>query len=85
MGAIISQYTEKGIVLYFGNLLHFFTSDGIARIPSMHYNGAGDWLKPIECILDNALIMSVFVLSELATCSIFQPNNRLHFSVRIED
>jgi hypothetical protein len=35
----------------------------------MHYNGAGDWLKPIECIQDKALIISLFVLSELATCS----------------
>jgi hypothetical protein len=35
----------------------------------MHHNGAGNWLKPIECIQDNALIMSVFVPSELATCS----------------
>jgi hypothetical protein len=51
-------------------LLHLFTSDGTARIPSMHYNGAGDWLKPIECIQDKALIISVFVPLELATCSI---------------
>jgi hypothetical protein len=34
----------------------------------MHYDGAGDWLKPIECIQDNALIISVFIPSELATC-----------------
>jgi hypothetical protein len=39
----------------------------------MHYNGAGDELKPIECIQDNELIISVFVLSELATCNIWQP------------
>jgi hypothetical protein len=32
----------------------------------MHYNG---WLNPIECIQDNALIISVFVPSELATYS----------------
>jgi hypothetical protein len=38
----------------------------------MHYNGAGDWLKPIECIQDNAPIISVFVPSELATCSKLQ-------------
>jgi hypothetical protein len=38
----------------------------------MHYHGAGDWLKPVEGIQDNALMMSVFVVfvpSELATCS----------------
>jgi hypothetical protein len=35
----------------------------------MHYNSADDWLKPIECIQDKALIISVVVLSELATCS----------------
>jgi hypothetical protein len=35
----------------------------------MYYNGVGDWLKPIEGIQDNALIISMFVLSELATCS----------------
>jgi hypothetical protein len=34
----------------------------------MHYNGAGDWLKSIEYIQDNALVISVFVPS-LATCS----------------
>jgi hypothetical protein len=50
-------------------VLHLFTSDRTTRIPSMHYNGAGDELKPIECIQDNALIISVFVPSELATCS----------------
>jgi hypothetical protein len=50
-------------------ILHLFTSDGTARISSMHYNGAGDWLKPTECIQDKALIISVFVPSELATCS----------------
>jgi hypothetical protein len=35
----------------------------------MHYNSAGDWLKRIECIQNKALIISVFVPSELATCS----------------
>jgi hypothetical protein len=53
-------------------ILHLFTSDGTARIPSMSYHGAGDWLKPVEGIQDNALMMSVFVVfvpSELATCS----------------
>jgi hypothetical protein len=38
----------------------------------MHYNGAGAWLKPVESIQDNALIISVFVPSELATCSMMQ-------------
>jgi hypothetical protein len=51
-----------------GLVLHLFTSDRTARIPSMHYNGTGDGLKPIERIQDNAIIMSVFVPSELATC-----------------
>jgi hypothetical protein len=37
----------------------------------MNYDGAGDWLKPIECIQDNALIISVFILSELATCQLY--------------
>jgi hypothetical protein len=50
-------------------ILHLFTSGGTARILSMHYNSTGDWLKPIECIQDRALIISIFVLSELATCS----------------
>jgi hypothetical protein len=50
-------------------LPHLFTSDGTARIPSMYSNGAGDWLKLIEGIQDNALIISVFIPSELATCS----------------
>jgi hypothetical protein len=36
----------------------------------MNYDSAGDWLKLIECIQDKALIISVFVLLELATCSI---------------
>jgi hypothetical protein len=54
-------------------VLHLLTSDRTARIPSMHYNDAGDELRPVECIQDNALIMSVFVLSELATCNIWQP------------
>jgi hypothetical protein len=44
----------------------------------MHYNNAGDWLKPIDCIQDNALIISVVVLSELATCSIRISNFKLH-------
>jgi hypothetical protein len=35
----------------------------------MHYNSAGDQLKSIECIQDKALIISVVVPSELATCS----------------
>jgi hypothetical protein len=35
----------------------------------MHYNSAGGWLKPVECIQDKALIISVVVPSELATCS----------------
>jgi hypothetical protein len=56
-----------------GYVPHLFTPDGTARISSMHYNGAGDWLKPIESMQDNALIiiviMSVFVPPELATCS----------------
>jgi hypothetical protein len=52
-------------------VLHLFISDGTARIPSMNYDGAGDWLKPIECIQDNALIISVFILSELATCQLY--------------
>jgi hypothetical protein len=38
----------------------FFTSDRIARIPLMHYVGAGDGLKFIEGIQDNAFIVSVF-------------------------
>jgi hypothetical protein len=50
-------------------ILHLFTSDGTARILPMHYNSTGDWLTLIECIQDKALIISVFVLSELATCS----------------
>jgi hypothetical protein len=50
-------------------ILHLFTSDRTARIPSMFYKSVGDWLNPIEYIQDNVLIISVFVLSELATCS----------------
>jgi hypothetical protein len=37
---------------------------------SMHYKGAGNWLKPIHGIQDNALIVSVSVLSDLVICSI---------------
>jgi hypothetical protein len=51
-----------------GQYRTFSPADGIARIPLMHYNSAGDQLKPIKGIQDNALIRSVFVLSELATC-----------------
>jgi hypothetical protein len=50
-------------------IFHLFTSDRTTRILSMHNNSTGDWLKAIECIQDKALIISVFVLSELATCS----------------
>jgi hypothetical protein len=51
------------------SLLLLFTSNRTARIPSMHYNSAGNLLKLIKCIQDKVLIISVFVLSELATCS----------------
>jgi hypothetical protein len=51
-------------------LQRLFTSDGTARIPLMHYNGAGDGLKSVEGMQDNASTISVFVLSELATGSI---------------
>jgi hypothetical protein len=44
----------------------------------MHYNSAGGWLKPIDCIQDNALIIGVVVLSELATCSIRISNFKFH-------
>jgi hypothetical protein len=37
---------------------------------SMHYKGAGNWLKPIHGIQVNALIVSVSVLSDLVICSI---------------
>jgi hypothetical protein len=37
-----------------GNIPHLTTSDRTARIPSMYYNGAGDWLKSGEVIQDNA-------------------------------
>jgi hypothetical protein len=36
----------------------------------MRYNGAGKWLKFIEALQDKALIVSIFVPSELVTCSI---------------
>jgi hypothetical protein len=45
----------------------------------MHYNGAGDWLKSAEGIQDNASTISIFVPSELATCSsnlIYEPLTR---------
>jgi hypothetical protein len=32
----------------------------------MHYNSAGDQLRSIECIQDNASMISVFVPSDLA-------------------
>jgi hypothetical protein len=54
-------------------LLHLFASDRTARISPMHYNGAGDWLKPIECIQNKALIIGVFVPLELGTCSTAVP------------
>jgi hypothetical protein len=56
-------------------ILHLFTSDSIARIPSIHYKCAGNYLKPIECIQDNALILSMFTPSELATRSRINSSN----------
>jgi hypothetical protein len=46
------------------------TSDGTARIPLIHHNSAADELESTEVIQDTALIVRVFVLSELVTCSI---------------
>jgi hypothetical protein len=40
-------------------LLHLTTSDRIARIPSILHNNALDWLKLLEVIQGNALIISV--------------------------
>jgi hypothetical protein len=55
----------------FLNIPHLFTSNRTVRIPLMHHNGAGDYLKHSEVIQDKALTVSVFVLSELVTCSIY--------------
>jgi hypothetical protein len=49
---------------------HLTTSDGTARIPLIHHNSAADELESTEVIQDTALIVRVFVLSELVTCSI---------------
>jgi hypothetical protein len=38
-------------------------------IIATYYNSVGDWLKLIKCIQDKVLIISVFILSELAACS----------------
>jgi hypothetical protein len=36
---------------------------GTARISSIHYNGAGEMLKTLEGIQDNAFIVNMFVPS----------------------
>jgi hypothetical protein len=56
-------------------ILHFSTFNRIARISSMHYSSAGDYLNFIECVHDNALILRMFTPLELATCSRINSNN----------
>jgi hypothetical protein len=49
-------------------LMHPSTSDRIARIPSVYYGRVGDQLKASKFIQDNALVLSVFVLSDMVRC-----------------
>jgi hypothetical protein len=49
----------------------YCVSDGTARIPSMHCDGAGDSQKPIEAIQENTFIFSVFVLSGVGECPMY--------------
>jgi hypothetical protein len=39
----------------------------------MRYDRAGNWLKPIEGVHDIALMVSIFVPSELGTCRRCEP------------
>jgi hypothetical protein len=48
---------------------HLITLGRTARIPSTGYNNATDMLKCDEIIQDNALVVGMFVLSELVICS----------------
>jgi hypothetical protein len=61
-----------GVILIVGDtsraVPHLFTSDGTARIPSMHYDGTCIWLKRSKGIWDIALIFSVVVLSDMVRC-----------------
>jgi hypothetical protein len=55
LGRMVGSEAEGGKIVII--ILHLTTSNSTASIPSEHHNGAGDQLKPVEVIQDNALIL----------------------------
>lgn len=72
VNVLIPVYLRQGRAqqesLHSKGLPQLTTSDGTARVPLIHYENATDWLESIKIIQDNALIVRVFVTSELGTC-----------------
>jgi hypothetical protein len=74
---MVSEYIwHNGVTSAIGNepsmlaseTLHLTTPDGTARIPSIHYNNATNWLKPIKVIHDNALAVVILSDRSWVTC-----------------
>jgi hypothetical protein len=55
LGRMVGSEAEGGKIVII--IPHLTTSNSTASIPSEHHNGAGDQLKPVEVIQDNALIL----------------------------